>query len=174
MVKYVALLRGINVGGRVVKMVDLRACFEAMGFAGVSTLLQSGNVVFESDNHDLKSLKQMIESALSETFHYPAKVQVCRLDTLNKVVADYPFGVAGAEQHDYVIFIENSLEQSLLTEGYGLAKSEEVKAGAGVVYWRVDKGSTLKSSFAKLLTKAKYKDFNTNRNLKTLKKILEI
>jgi uncharacterized protein (DUF1697 family) len=53
-----------------------------------------------------------------------------------------------------------------------LGPQERVAAGEGVVYWRVDKGSTLKSNFAKLLTKAKYRDFNTNRNLNTLRKLL--
>jgi uncharacterized protein (DUF1697 family) len=94
------------------------------------------------------------------------------LETLAAVAAAYPFGTAGDAQHDYVIFIENGLEKELAGESYELAPGEQVKAGQGVVYWRVDKGSTLKSSFAKLLAKAKYKDYNTNRNIKTLRKLI--
>jgi uncharacterized protein (DUF1697 family) len=49
MIKYVAFLRGINVGGRIIKMADLKVCFEKMDLNNVATLLNSGNVVFESD-----------------------------------------------------------------------------------------------------------------------------
>ena len=172
--RYVALLRGINVGGRIVKMADLKVCLEGIGFSNVKTLLQSGNVVFEADESNVKTLKQQMEAALTKTFDYPAKVQVMSMKQLEKIVVEYPFGTAGHGQHDYVIFIENGLEKQIVQEDYQLAPGEKVQAGNGVVYWRVDKGSTLKSSFALWLTKVKYKDFNTNRNVKTLRKLLVV
>ncbi len=170
---YVAFLRGINVGGRVVRMVELKACFEKLGYADVVTLLQSGNVRFEAADTDSTKLKQEIEASLTKTFHYPARVQVLPLEKLHAVVAAYPFGTASDSQHDYVIFLENGLEGSLVGEAYAMAPGEQLKVGDGVVYWRVDKGSTLQSAFAKLLTKAKYKEFNTNRNLRTVRKLLD-
>lgn len=154
-------------------MADLKVCLEKAGLRSVTTLLQSGNVVFES-KLTAPELKQLIETTLTETFGYPAKAQVLLLETLAAIVNDYPFGTAGDNQHDYVIFLENGLEKDLAGEPCKLAVGEQAAAGQGVVYWRVDKGSTLKSTFAKLLTKAKYKDFNTNRNLKTLKKMLAL
>jgi uncharacterized protein (DUF1697 family) len=55
--KYLALLRGINVGGNnIIKMVDLKACFEKMGFLDVSTYIQSGNVLFSSPETSLTKL----------------------------------------------------------------------------------------------------------------------
>lgn len=173
MARYAAFLRGINVGGRIVKMADLRACLDKAGLQNVTTLLQSGNVVFESDLPP-DDLKKLIETTLTETFDYPAKVQVMSLERLQKIVNEYPFGTADNQQHDYVIFIENGLEDTLLAEDYSLAVGEKVQAGAGVVYWRVDKGSTLKSDFVKVLAKTEYKEFNTNRNIKTLRKMLVI
>jgi len=173
MTKYAVFLRGINVGGRVIEMAELQACFEAAGLQNVSTLLQSGNVVFETGT-GAAELKPLIESKLTAAFHYPAKAQIYTIDELRGIVATYPFGTASDAQHDYVIFIENGLEKDLVNETYSLAAGEQVKVGTGVVYWRVDRGSTLKSSFAKLLTKAKYRDFNTNRNIKTLRKVLAI
>ena len=71
-----------------------------------------------------------------------------------------------------MIFLERGLEKDLGAEKVELGAQERVAAGDGVVYWRVDKGSTLKSNFAKLLTRSKYRDFNTNRNLNTLRKLL--
>jgi uncharacterized protein (DUF1697 family) len=171
MTNYVAFLRGINVGGRVIKMADLQACFRDLGLQNVRTVLQTGNVLFaSSDSAEL--LKRRIEAGLARAFNYAAKSQVFKVDDLRRIIDAYPFGEAGNDQHDYVIFLENGLEKSLVSETYNLAMGERVAAGNGVVYWRVDKGSTLQSSFAKLLTKAKYKNFNTNRNLKTLRKLL--
>jgi uncharacterized protein (DUF1697 family) len=172
MTSYAAFLRGINVGGRIIKMPDLKSCFEDTGFANVTTVLQSGNVLFEADQSSLLALKEQIETKLTKTFNYPAKAQVLTLSNLRQIIADYPFGAASYRQHDYVIFLENGLEKPLLEEDCKLAKGENVQAGRGVVYWRVDKGSTLQSQFAKLLTKSKYKAFNTNRNLKTLQKLI--
>lgn len=53
MKRFVALLRGINVGGNnIIKMADLKTCFEEMGFANVVTYIQSGNVLFDSNETD--------------------------------------------------------------------------------------------------------------------------
>jgi uncharacterized protein (DUF1697 family) len=52
-VQYLALLRGINVGGKnIIKMADLKACFESLGFSDVVTYIQSGNVLFKSADKD--------------------------------------------------------------------------------------------------------------------------
>ncbi len=171
MTKYVAFLRGINVGGRIIKMDDLKICFEQLGFQEVKTVLQTGNVIFKTPTKK-DQLKQQIETALSSKFNYPAKVMLYSLEQLRVLIKDYPFGEAGPDQHDYVILIENGLERSLISETYVLAKDERVRAGNGVVYWQVSRGSTLSSSFAKMLTKTMYKDFNTNRNIKTLRRLL--
>lgn len=174
MIHYVALLRGINVGGRVVKMADLKACLEEqLGLQQVSTLLQSGNVRFTSAMPP-EQLKSDIEAILSKTFDYPAKVQVLRLDDLRRIVEKYPFETNDETKQYYVVFMENALEARLRQESGHLESAAETAVFArGVIYWQVPKGMTLKSNFAKYLTKAAYKDFNTVRNIKTLRKLLE-
>ena len=169
MTKYVAFLRGVNVGGRIIKMAELKTCFETTGFKNVSTLLQTGNVLFETDETQAK-LKPKIEKLLIKTFNYPAKVQVFSIGNLAKIVDAYPFK-SKEGWHSYVIFLENDLEVPLVAEA-GKQLGEQVKAGNHVVYWQVERGMTLISQFAKLLTQSKYKDFNTNRNLNTLRKLL--
>jgi len=168
--EYVAFLRGVNVGGRIIRMAELKTCLEKAGFSEVKTYLQSGNVTFESDNNEVE-LKKQIEALLTKSFKYPAKVQVITMGKLTKIIDSNPFSSASADYHQYVIFIENDLEIKLVAEA-GKQLGEEVKAGNGVVYWKVMKGQTLKSPFAKLLTKSKYKDFNTNRNINTLRRIV--
>jgi uncharacterized protein (DUF1697 family) len=172
MSKYVTFLRGINVGGRIIKMTDLKACFNDMGFKGVTTFLQTGNVVFEGNFDDLPQLKRQIETGLNKIFNYPARVQVFSLESLAKIVHKYPFDSSDDSFQHYVIFMENYADD-LAIEAIDLDSSTEaVQAGNLVVYWRVKKGMTLKSPFSKQLTKAKYKEFNTVRNIKTLRKII--
>jgi uncharacterized protein (DUF1697 family) len=170
MTKYVVFLRGVNVGGRTIKMDDLRANLEKAGFKDAKTYLQSGNVVLQSDK-DESDLKQRIEKLLAKTYNYPAKAQVVSLENLQEIVAGNPFGNAPKDYHQYVIFLENDLEAPLIAEA-GKMLEEQVETGQGVVYWKVQKGMSLKSKFAKLLTKSKYKEFNTVRNINTLQKIL--
>ena len=168
---WIALLRGINVGGRTIKMADLCEALERVGLQNVETILQSGNVTFDSPDGAAR-LKERLEATLRERFGYDAKVQVLEHDQLSKIIDAYPFGKADGSQHDYVIFLERGLERDLASEEVELGAQERVAPGDGVVYWRVGKGSTLTSAFGKLLTRARYRDFNTNRNLKTLRKLV--
>ena len=168
---WVALLRGVNVGGRTIKMAALRDALTELDLENVATILQSGNVMFDSPLSAAK-LKDRIEEGLRKRFGYHAHTQVIERGALQKIVDAYPFGTAGADRHDYVIFMERGLEKNLAAEKVELGPNEKVQAGDGVVYWRVDKGSTLQSAFGKLLTKAKYRDVNTNRNVRTLRKLL--
>lgn len=69
--RYVALLRGINVGGKnLIRMPDLKRCFEEMGFADVVTYIQSGNVIFAAGDAagDRAGIVQRIEAGLAERF----------------------------------------------------------------------------------------------------------
>ena len=92
---WVALLRGINVGGRKrVPMSELRALFERLGHRQVSTYVQSGNVVFRSDGVE-PALVAGIESALRETFGFDVAVVVRSRDELALVARAHPF--AGQE-----------------------------------------------------------------------------
>jgi uncharacterized protein (DUF1697 family) len=172
MTKYVALLRGINVGGRTIKMFELKNCFESLGFQSVVTILQTGNVVFETST-SLSNLKEIIEDELARKFHSPIKVQVYSSDKLRVIVKSSPFA-PDDNHHSYVLFFENNLENQLINEANDINSDvDTVQIGDGVIYWRVPNGLTLKSSFAKYLTKTRYKNFNTNRNIKTLRKIID-
>lgn len=151
-------------------MADLKKCCEAMGLKNVRTVLQSGNVLFESDQTDLQ---KRLETALQKTFDYPAHAQVIEVEELRKIIDGYPFTTDDSGKQNYVIFMENELEKELMNEAVIDQAHEQVQAGKGVIYWQVDKGMTLKSQFSKYLTKAKYKDFNTNRNINTLRKLLD-
>ncbi|MEM5621630.1 DUF1697 domain-containing protein [Bacillus thuringiensis] len=77
---YIALLRGINVGGhKVIKMADLKRVFESIGLKQVKTYIQSGNIVFESEE-DIKFLKERIQSEIKNVFGFdvPAALRMKR------------------------------------------------------------------------------------------------
>jgi uncharacterized protein (DUF1697 family) len=101
-VRYVALLRGVNVGSRKVEMLRLKQAFEDLGFANVRTLLNSGNVVFEAPSGG--SLIPAIEHRLQETFGFEIRVLVRTLDAIRTLVASDPFKSAGAKSKRYVTF----------------------------------------------------------------------
>lgn len=171
MTHYAAFLRGINVGGRNIKMADLKKCFEEAGFKDVSTLLNSGNVKFDSELSIAKATKK-IEEALTQTFSYPAKVIVKEIADLQEVINNYPFK-RDEKNHAYVIFLSKDIAEEILSEAEVDDKLEEVKAGKFLIYWRTPKGMTLKTSFGDILTKSKFKELNTVRNLNTVEKLLK-
>ncbi|MFM8423658.1 MAG: DUF1697 domain-containing protein, partial [Chloroflexota bacterium] len=91
--QYLVLLRGINVGGKnIIKMADLKASFETMGFSNVLTYIQSGNVVFQSDEKDKAVLTTKIEKGLSKRFNFEAKVVVIAQKELAAIVKSAPKG----------------------------------------------------------------------------------
>src|SRR3954463_16682545 len=90
--KYVALLRGINVGGKnLIRMADLRACLETRKFERVSTYIQSGNILFDSDVIDAVVLTAAIERALSHTFGREVPVFLRSHAQIKKLIAGAPF-----------------------------------------------------------------------------------
>jgi len=94
---YVALLRGINVGGsNLIKMSSLKVCFEAQGFRDVTTCLQSGNVLFKAGRSSQVVLTRQIERALSQTFTYESRVVVRSFEQMQAIVEGAPKGSAAA------------------------------------------------------------------------------
>jgi uncharacterized protein (DUF1697 family) len=143
--RYIGFLRGINVGGRTIPMTALRTCCEEMGLKEVSTVLQTGNVLFESAK-SAESLKSLMQAGLGERFDYPVHVQIFPLATVRKIVDASPFSESDLSVHSYVVFFENGLEKQLMAEvGDEVNELDLLEVGNGVIYWRVAKGSTLQS-----------------------------
>ncbi|HLG77625.1 MAG TPA: DUF1697 domain-containing protein [Ktedonobacteraceae bacterium] len=88
---YIALLRGINVGGHVVKMERLRELFAEIGLTRVRTYIQSGNVFFESAHPDRSILTRTIEHHLHQTLGYEVPVFLRTVPELEQIVASDPF-----------------------------------------------------------------------------------
>jgi uncharacterized protein (DUF1697 family) len=88
---FVALLRGVNVGGKnKIKMTDLKSMFEGIGLSRVKTYIQSGNVLFESDEKE-EVLRQKLEQEIESTFGFAIKVVLRTSEELKKVAENCPF-----------------------------------------------------------------------------------
>ncbi len=98
-VRFLALLRGINIGGNnIIKIDNLKSCFLEMGFSNLTTYIQSGNVLFDSTITDLDVMVSKIERALSDRFHYNSKVVVISQTKLIEIVNNAPEGFGSATE----------------------------------------------------------------------------
>ncbi len=92
MTTYIALLRGINVGGaNILPMKELASVLECMGLENVHTYIQSGNVVFQSTTTDANQLSQAIRTAVGESHGLAPEVLVLSIDDLHEAIAFCPF-----------------------------------------------------------------------------------
>lgn len=137
--QYLALLRGINVGGNnMIKMADLKACLETAGYQNVATYIQSGNVLFEAPKTDSATLERALEKTLTETFgHYQAWVLVVSLDELQAIVDSAPQGFGGdlATYRYDVLFIRDPLTAAeVLDFVHPKEGVDTLDAGPGVAY----------------------------------------
>lgn len=113
--KYVALLRAINVGGKnVIRMADLRAAFETLGFSEVSTYLQSGNVLFEAGKATTPTLEKRIEALLKQMTGNEIAVMVRSADEMKRIVAVDPFADDDTgDSHRYVTFLRTTPDRDM-------------------------------------------------------------
>jgi uncharacterized protein (DUF1697 family) len=174
---YLALLRGINVGGKnIIKMADLRSCFEAEGFRDVASYIQSGNVVFRSPSTALSTLTKRIEKMLAAAFDYEASVVMRSRKQMRKVVADAPAGF-GAKPDTYrydVIFLKAPLTSTAAMEGVPARPGvDESWTGSGVLYFsrRIDQAS--RSYLSRLASMPVYQRV-TVRNWNTTTRLLQL
>jgi uncharacterized protein (DUF1697 family) len=169
MTDYVALLRGVNVGGVTIKMADLADLVRGLGYTNVKTVLASGNVLFTTSDA-ASAAKKALEATLRDRFGYEAWVHVLAVDAIREIIAAYPYP-RSADRHAYVVFaVKPEVRTELLAVELDPA-IEQASAGDGVVYWSVPKGSTLDSAMGKAQSKASYKPWITTRNLNTLEKL---
>lgn len=176
MTTWVALLRGVNVGGITIRSADLAALFsDELGFDAVRTFLASGNVRFETaDAASARTkLKARIEKALRARFDYDAWILLVTRSELERAIEKFPFDATDGSRQPWVVFCVDPATRDELADAASSVESDAdpVAVGPGVIYWNPQKGSSTDTAFAKILAKKTYKARTTNRNLRTLAKI---
>lgn len=105
MKKYVALLRAVNVGGRVVKMDELKTIFAMPGLKNISTYIQSGNVLFDTAETDTAKLEKKIEAKLLKALNYEVTVFLKTHENLINIIGQNPYGDEPEGKNLYVSFL---------------------------------------------------------------------
>lgn len=175
--QYVALLRGINVGGKnLIKMTDLKACFETLEFEDVRTYIQSGNVLFRTTQSAQAKLAQQIEKALSETFQYPSVVVVRSHKQLKEIVANAPEGF-GSQPDLYrydVIFLKEPLTVKEAMKSVSTKEGvDEAFSGKGVLYFSRLMSRATQSRLTRIIGTPVYQ-YMTIRNWSTTTRLLDM
>jgi len=170
--RYVALLRGVNVGGITVRSADLADMARGLGLDDVRTVLASGNLTFTLSDAG-PALKARIEAGLRDRFGYDAWIVLTTADHLRDAIDAYPYPERDAYQ-PYVVFgSDTSVLDEIEKAAADLADADErLRRGDRVLYWECPKGSSTDTPFAKLIARPKYKATTTTRNLRTLRKLL--
>jgi len=174
--RYIALLRGINVGGRnKVPMADLRAALEGAGYDAVTTYIQSGNVCFATDA-PAAALEADIEADLERRFGYPIVVVVRSHRQLRAVVTKAPagFGTAPDTYHSDVVFLKQPLTSTAaMRVVFTRDGVDQAWPGAGVVYFARLSARRTESRMSRIMGTPEYANM-TIRNWATTTKLLSL
>jgi uncharacterized protein (DUF1697 family) len=174
--RYVALLRGINVGGKtLLKMAALKKCVEELGFDDVSTYIASGNVLFESSERDTAKLETRIERAIEDRFRLPVRVIVLDRAAYARIVKAIPRRwLDDASVRANVAFVHRRTDaKQVVRELEPDPAVEEVVAIKGAILWATKRDALNRSVMRKLIGGAAYKEL-TVRNLNTTLKLQEL
>ena len=174
--KYIALLRGINVGGNsIIKMSDLKKVFEENGLESVSTYINSGNVLFQTEEKNQVKLEKILEEAVSKNFGVKNPIVVISYDELKTIVNEVPKNWKTNEDiRKYIAFVKKPYSASDVLKDTEIKEDIDfVTSGKGAVYWSTLLSGITKSKLSKISTKKIYK-FVTIRNFNTVQKLLKL
>jgi uncharacterized protein (DUF1697 family) len=178
MARYVALLRGINVGGKnLIPMPALKVAFEEDGFKDVRTYIQSGNVVFSAPTTRQPELTRRIEKLIRTAFgHYDASVVLRSRSQMRSIADRAPKGF-GSEPSTYrydVVFLKAPLTAKAAAKDVPIKEGvDRMWAGSGVLYSSRLIARATQSRFSRIVSLPAYKSM-TIRNWNTTTKLLEL
>lgn len=171
--RYIALLRGINVSGKnKVPMADLKTAFEDLGYSGVSTYLNSGNVMFSADEKDpTDTIRTMLEK------RYGMDIPVCviRREELQHLLSKAPvwWGTDDKNIYDNLIFMIPPYKAQTLADKIGEPTEglEQIMICGNAVFWSFDRQKYGKANWWKKTAAAGIGEMITVRTANTLRKI---
>ena len=177
MKRYVTLLRGINISGKNrVPMAELRQGFEKLAFAEVKTYLNSGNVIFSSDEYDTKKFTNQIERMINNQFDLDIPVFVIAKEELEDILCNAPnwWGNENKEIYDNLIFM---IPPATFTDVYneiGAPKEglEKIKEYKKAIFWSFTRKDYRKTNWWSKTASANISSKLTIRTANTVRKIV--
>jgi uncharacterized protein (DUF1697 family) len=173
---FVALLRGINVGGnRKVSMAKAKIAFEKLGYRDVKTYVNSGNIMFTATSKDEAMLAREIEKCLEKEFAFPIPTLVRSAKTIEKVNKGIPAAWKNDEtQRTDVLFLWDEFDKKSTV---GLITSDKnvdtLKYISGAIVWNFKRSDYKKSGIHKFIGTTIYKNMSA-RNVNTVRKLGEL
>lgn len=172
MKKYVGFLRGVNVGGHhKVPMAELRAEFEGMDFKNISTILNSGNILFEASKNNLE---EKISKRLQTVFGFQVPTLVRNFETIAGLYSDNPFGSIEVSKDTrlYVSFLKQDTGAQLDLPFTSEDRSFQIiKKQNKIIFSTLDLTASKTPKAMETLEKHYGKDLTT-RNWKTIERIV--
>ncbi len=172
---WIVLLRGTNVGGKnILPMKDLRTLLNELGFENISTYIQSGNCVFQSNQIDADKISSEIGNAIDRQFNFKPSVFTLRLDHLETTLEKNPYS---SDNHDpksvHFFFLSEPAIHADITALENLKKENEVFHLTNEVFYLFAPDGIGRSKLVEKIDKFISVDI-TARNLRSVMKILEL
>jgi uncharacterized protein (DUF1697 family) len=173
----IALLRGINVGGKnIIKMENLKQCFIDIGFHDAKTYIQSGNIIFSTNEMDKIKLRKTIEKQILKTFSLAIQAAVFTANELQEIIEQSPknFGSEPAKFRYDVWFLFPSITANEIVPNIRLREGVDfLQAGKNALYTSRLTAEMNKSYFPKIIGTPMFQHI-TIRNWNTTTKLWEL
>jgi len=177
MANHVALLRGINVGGqKLLAMSELHALFEKLGLANVRTILQSGNVVFQSEGKTTQALESLLEVEIEKRFGHAVACLVRNAAEWKKIIARNPFPkeAEADPSHLLVMCLKNEVKNKDVDSLRAAIKGPEIVSASGKQLYVVYPAGIGTSKLTNGLIERMLGTSGTARNWNTVLKLAEL
>lgn len=176
MYTYISILRGINVGGkRKIKMAELKELYSKLNFLNITSYIQSGNVIFNSEvKEDCNKISAQIEKAILNTFGFEVPVIVKTSDELKQAISDNPFSFVEEKERLHLTFLSEipSSEKAKLLKKFNFDPDQFKIIGKNTFIYCNGKYSESKLTNNFLETKLNV--LCTTRNWKTVLQLYEL
>lgn len=174
--KFIALLRGINVGGNnKVSMAELKKSFEELGFENVQTYINSGNVIFDSKETDKAKLVSLCEAEIEQKFGFHVICSVIAAKELHDALRHAPeWWGKNNDKHNALFVIAPATAKEIMVEvGEAKPEYEKVAAHGPVIFWTAPLKTFGRTRYSKIVGTKAYTSI-TIRNANTIKKLAEL
>lgn len=175
MTSYLALLRGINVGGnKKVPMAELKKLFAKLGYSDVSTYINSGNVLFSSSRKDISAMTKEIEAALEKTFGFEVRTVLRTKENIDVVCKAIPKKYTNDDtQKTDVLFLWDDYDSKATIQKIKTTPVDTLTYVSGAIIWHLDRKNYTKSGMHDFIGTPVYKNM-TARNVNTVRTLSEL
>jgi uncharacterized protein (DUF1697 family) len=174
--RYIALLRGINVGGNtMIKMAELKSSFETLGFKNVVSYINSGNLAFDATKSSEEKVCTKIEKAIEKEFGKSIPVMIREQSSMAKVLDRNPFhGAYETHKQMHVLFMKEEMSKDKQEQLKAASTEQEKFEVIDREIYALLKGGMAESLMGRGLIEKQYKVSITARNWRTVEKLAEL